>query len=196
MLWIALAVQLTAAKPIDPVRWFYDADWEKLVASKGGHGLTLFRVTVTPDGRPQDCVIETTSGVPELDRLTCERVLQRARFRPAKWADGTPAYDVYRKSVLWADLAAFEYSFPVDVEIKVSRMPKGARAPMKLTVTFAVDASGRRSSCEALDRNANPTLVSLACQQVLANYPAIPAKNRAGATVPSIQNATVNFVTD
>jgi TonB family protein len=154
--------------------------------------LTLFRVTVTPEGRVQDCTIETTSGVPELDKLTCERVMQRARFRPAKWPDGTPAYDVYRRSVLWADLAAFKYSNPVDVEIKVSRMPKGVRAPVNL----AVDANGRRSSCEAPDRAAHPTLVSLACQQILANYPAIPARNEAGVKVPSIQNATVSFVAD
>lgn len=194
MHWILLAAQLTAAQPIDPVRWFYDADWEKLVGSKG-HGLTLFRVTVSPDGRAQDCAIEAASGVPELDKLTCDRVMQRARFRPAKWADGTPAYDVYRRTVLWADLTAFHYSFPVDVEIKVSGMPKGVSAPTKLTVNFAVDAGGRRSSCEASDRDANPTLVSLACQQILANYPAIPAKNQAGVAVPSIQNATVSFIT-
>jgi hypothetical protein len=121
--------------------------------------------------------------------------MQRARFKPAKWADGSAAYAIYRSTVLWADQTAFRYSTPVDVEITVSRMPKGVRAPMKLTVNFVVDANGTRSSCEAPESHSNPTLVSVACQQILANYPAIAAKNQTGATVRSIQNATVSFVT-
>ena len=196
MTWIALAVQLTAAEPIHVANWFSDLAWEERVSQKGGHALNFIRVIVTPDGRPQDCKIEVTSGIPDLDKETCALVMKRGRFKPARWADGKPAYGVYRKDVLWADLNQFKYTRPVDVEINVSRIPKGARAPVSFPVNFAVDATGAKSSCGTPERNVDSTLLEIACKQILDSYPVLAARNVGGAAVPSVQNARVSFVTD
>jgi hypothetical protein len=196
MIWIAIAAQLTAAQPVQAANWFYDLAWEQRVSQKGGHALNFIRVIVTPDGRPQDCAIEVTSGIPDLDKETCALVMKRGRFKPARWADGKPAYGVYRKDVLWADLDQFEYSRPVDVEINVSRMPKGVRAPVSFPVNFAVDASGTKSSCQTPQRNVHSMLLDVACKQILASYPVSAARSAQGIAVPSVQNALVSFVTD
>jgi TonB family protein len=194
MFWTLIAAHLVAAQPIEPIDWFSDLQWERLVSQKGGHATNLVRVVVTPQGKPDDCIVEVTSGIPELDRQTCSLVMQRARFKPARGLDQVPVYGVFRKDFLWADLDAFNYSRPVDLEVVVSRLPKGLRAPIAYSLTFAVDAAGKKSTCNAAEKM-DPLLASIACEQIIANYPAVAAHTSAGAPVSSIQSARVSFVT-
>ena len=194
MLWIALAAQLTAARPVDPAGWFKDTNWQQLIPGKKVFGLELFRVTVTPEGKPQDCKIEVTAGTPELDKLTCEQVMARGQFKPARWADGTRAYAVYRNNVLWADADSFDYQRPMDVRIEVNDLPRGMHSPVDFSVDFAVAADGKISQCETADRTIDPALVSIACDQVTQSYPAVPARDAGGRPVASIQNVKVAFV--
>ena len=194
MFWPVLAAQLVAAQPIDPENWFSSLPWDRLVSQKGGHALNLVRIVVAPDGKPDDCQIEVTSGIPELDRETCSTIMRRGRFKPARSADHREAYGVYRKDLVWAYQSAFQYSRPVDIEIQVSRLPKGIHAPVGFSMTFAVDAAGTKTTCEP-GVNMDPTLAFIACKQITENYPVIPARTATGASVPSIQNALVTFVT-
>jgi TonB family protein len=196
MFMFLAAALLTPPEPINPVAWFSDANWQQLLAGKTDHGLVRIRVTVSPAGEGQDCFVEATSGLPKLDSLTCELVMKRARFKPAKWNDDKPAFAIYRRNVLWADGDSFDYSRPIDVEVSVDRLPRHVHSPVAVGVRFAVSADGTRSSCEAADKDANPALASIACQQVLASYPAIPARDANRNPVSSIQNAVVSFVTD
>lgn len=50
----------------------------------------IVRVVVGTDGRARDCTIFRASPDPEADRLTCELVENRLRFRPATDANGNP----------------------------------------------------------------------------------------------------------
>jgi periplasmic protein TonB len=50
----------------------------------------IVRVLVGTDGRARDCTIWRASPDPEADRLTCELVESRLRFRPATDANGNP----------------------------------------------------------------------------------------------------------
>jgi protein TonB len=50
----------------------------------------IVRVTVGIDGRARDCAIYRASPDAEADRITCQLVETRLRFRPAKDADGNP----------------------------------------------------------------------------------------------------------
>lgn len=50
----------------------------------------VVRVTVGTDGRASNCTIYKPSPDPEADRITCELVIQRLRFRPAMDANGNP----------------------------------------------------------------------------------------------------------
>ena len=193
MLWIAIAADLVAAQPVNIGSWFPDLQWEERVSKKGGHAITFVRVTVAPDGKPENCKIETTSGMPDLDSEACALIMKRARFKPARGMDGTPAYGILRKDILWADASAFQYSRPVDVELTISRLPKGIPSTNSFTLLFAVDEKGGKSVCKAPKRM-NPTLAAIACKEVIENYPAIAAKTSAGAAVPSVQNVIVSFV--
>ena len=193
MLWIIVTANLVGAQPVNVGSWFSDLQWEERVSKKGGHATSFIRVTVTPDGRPDSCKVESTSGIADLDSDACALVIKRARFKPAKWTDGTPAYGIFRKNVLWADAQSFRYEQPVDVELSITRLPKGVSAPNSYSLHFAVDATGKKSLCEPPKRM-NPTLAAIACKEIIENYPAIGARTSAGAAVPSVQNVIVSFV--
>ena len=50
----------------------------------------IVRVTVGTDGRARDCSVYRASPDPEADRITCQLVETRLRFRPATDAEGRP----------------------------------------------------------------------------------------------------------
>lgn len=50
----------------------------------------VVRVIVGVDGRARDCSIYRASPDPEADRITCELVISRLGFRPARDANGNP----------------------------------------------------------------------------------------------------------
>lgn len=50
----------------------------------------IVRVIVTPAGRARDCSIHRPSPDPEADRITCELVVARLGFEPARDAAGNP----------------------------------------------------------------------------------------------------------
>jgi hypothetical protein len=62
---------------------------------------------------------------------------------------------------------------------------------------FGVDEQGHQSACRTEETPGKPKpnsqLVLLACDQLQRNYKAIPAKDEAGRTVPSVQNGIVAF---
>ncbi len=53
-------------------------------------GTVSLTVTVTPEGRATDCVVNQSSGHPELDFAACKDIQEKARFTPAADADGKP----------------------------------------------------------------------------------------------------------
>jgi protein TonB len=57
-------------------------------AGKGGRVGILF--VVEPTGRVDRCSVTSSSGVPELDRLTCRLIKERFVYRPSKDASGRP----------------------------------------------------------------------------------------------------------
>lgn len=57
-------------------------------ARTGGELTVRYRIGV--DGRPTDCITVASSGRPDLDALTCARIIQKFRFRPARDPQGRP----------------------------------------------------------------------------------------------------------
>lgn len=64
-------------------------------------GTTRFELIVGPDGKPLSCTTTVSSGYDVLDRAACNAFVKRARFSPAKDADGAPTTGRYRGSVTW-----------------------------------------------------------------------------------------------
>ena len=64
-------------------------------------GYVHFELAVSAAGRANDCRIVRSSGGGALDSKTCEIMLRRALFRPARDAGGNAVPDVIRASIGW-----------------------------------------------------------------------------------------------
>lgn len=206
MFWIALASQLSAPLPLNFTRWFTPEDMPAYVQQAAITRRVQIHVIVRTDGTLQGCSIEATSGDSGLDALTCELVHKRAKFQPARWVDGTPAYGIYRLPVVWAigDPSEFSKMPPMgDFEATVNRLPKGVHSPAAVGVMLAAEADGHISSCGEISPLWRPpppsakavsVLVPIACDQIAKVYKPIDVNDDAGKPVRSVQTASVVFM--
>jgi len=210
MFWLVLAAQLSTPVPLGvsspDVRGIFSVDdMPGYVEAAGITRIVGTRTTVGLDGVPQDCAAEQSSGDPKLDLYTCAIILRRAKFAPAKWLDGSPAYAIVSFPVTWAINAPpsdseVEKASPPQMTLTVNQLPPGAPKQVRLSLMLAVDASGRIVQCEQwmpasthTHPKAYPELLPIACQQMTSQFTALPAKDRTGAPVRSVQTATVVF---
>lgn len=77
------------------------ADYPLLAARQNRQGRVYFILTVSPDGRVSNCVVTRTSRVPSLDVATCRIMRGRARFTPARDAQGNPVEGTYETNLGW-----------------------------------------------------------------------------------------------
>lgn len=68
-------------------------DYPKHLGNAGVGGRVTVVFTVGVDGRPRQCRVERSSGIPELDLLTCRLIEKRFRFRPTLDRYGRPVPD-------------------------------------------------------------------------------------------------------
>jgi hypothetical protein len=208
MFWIALAAaaQLSAPVPTNLKDWFIANDFPSDVITRAPHlWLVPIRIDVGPDGTIRSCEIEATSGEPLLDKRTCEFVRKRARFIPAHWSDGSPAYGAFRTTVSWLLIEGSPDNIPravyPDLTITVKSLPSAGKTDSVVRAMFAVDAEGRVSSCVAepgsgFEEAENaPSLVPVACDELTKTFTAVPAKDATGKAIPSVQDALVLFST-
>ena len=69
------------------------SDYPRDLRDRGIGGRVEMVFTVGPDGRVTACRVTRSSGVPELDSLTCRLILQRFRYRPSTDRYGRPIAD-------------------------------------------------------------------------------------------------------
>lgn len=69
-------------------------DYPKHLGNAGVGGTVSVSFTVLTNGRVTGCRVTRSSGVPELDALTCQLAEQRFRFRPATDRYGRPISEV------------------------------------------------------------------------------------------------------
>jgi hypothetical protein len=60
-----------------------------------------FRLVVDATGKPTDCAVLTMEAIDDFIRATCDRLMKRARFQPARDTHGNAVTGVYVNSVLW-----------------------------------------------------------------------------------------------
>ena len=68
-------------------------DYPRALSRAGVGGRVQFTFTVLPNGRVGRCMVTRSSGVPELDALTCRLVQQRFVYRPSTDRYGRPIAD-------------------------------------------------------------------------------------------------------
>jgi protein TonB len=69
------------------------SDYPRALRDAGVGGHVKFTFTVEPNGRVGRCAVTRSSGVPELDALTCRLVQQRFIYRPSRDRYGRPIED-------------------------------------------------------------------------------------------------------
>jgi hypothetical protein len=210
MLWIALAAQLSLPVPInapapDIHALFSPDDMPAYVQIAGVNRFVRTRTTVHPDGTIQGCTVEGGSGDPSLDAYTCSIIQRRAKLQPGTWVDGSHTYAVVRVPVTWsigrpASKSELERAYPSDLTLTLDRLPKGAERPTSLALMVAVDESGRVVGCSERPKDPKwdhtktfPELVPIACQHMMSDFTATPAKDASGKAVRSVQSAFVAF---
>jgi protein TonB len=92
-----------------------------------------FSVDVDETGRVTGCEIVGSSGVPELDELTCAKISERAVFRPARDAKGNAVAGKWSNTVRW--------QIP-------SNKTATAPAPGAFVVNILIERDGTVSSCK------------------------------------------------
>ena len=81
--------------------WVTTNDYPSRAQREEREGTTGFRVSVSADGRVSDCSITKSSGSSDLDDTVCQKVRQRARFKPAQDTSGNKVAGSYSSSVRW-----------------------------------------------------------------------------------------------
>jgi protein TonB len=69
------------------------SDYPRDLRERGAGGRVEFTFTVEPNGRVGRCSVTRSSGIPELDALTCRLVQQRFVYRPSTDRYGRPIED-------------------------------------------------------------------------------------------------------
>jgi TonB family protein len=212
MIWILaaqLSLPLVLGLQYPDVRAVFSADdYPAYLQQAGQSGTVYTRTTVRPDASIQSCAVERSSGDPKLDSYTCGIIVQRAKFAPAKWTNGSPAFGVIRVPVSWvissgppSEEAMLRATIP-DLELSVNHLPKGARSIAAVNLEIAADENGRPVTCVewAPPKNARgrhfPELVPVACQQVMAGLTVIPPVDASNKSVRSVQSVLVHFQID
>ena len=206
----ALAAQFSATAPTNTrlptlQGLISGADVPEYLATRGQVDLTVYtRITVSPDGKIQGCVVEYSSGDPRLDAYTCALIEKRANFSPPRWVDGSAAYGVIRSPVRWqvSELPRRNDSVQSDVpdlDLSVNQLPEGAHSPLRVNLELAADEKGHAVSCTerpltaAAPSSRFPELISLACQQATASMVLSPPLDPSGKPARSVQSVSVRF---
>jgi TonB family protein len=90
------------ARALEPLAsHFSDRDYPEASQRRQAEGVTHFSLEIDARGAPSRCIIDYSSGDADLDRATCDIVMSRARFRPARDGSGRPVPDRVSRRVRW-----------------------------------------------------------------------------------------------
>lgn len=81
---------------------FTHRDYPREALARNEEGRVGFRLQVDRDGRPSGCSILSSSGSSLLDSTTCRLLVERARFTPARDAQGKPSPDSFVGGIVWS----------------------------------------------------------------------------------------------
>jgi TonB family protein len=87
--------QQSGAGGADTRLLFSADDYPADALRKKEEGTARAKLTVGTDGRVKDCAIVESSNSPALDAATCNILVRRAKFTPARDSNGNPVEDTY-----------------------------------------------------------------------------------------------------
>lgn len=91
-----------SAKPRNnPGDWVTTNDYRTIWINREYTGVARFQLSVGTNGRVTDCRITSSTGHGALDDATCKLIERRARFDPAKDANGDKVAGSYSSAIRW-----------------------------------------------------------------------------------------------
>ena len=76
-------------------------DYPRHLGNSGIGGRVGILFTVGVNGRVTRCIVTSSSGIPELDALTCRLIQKRFRYRPSTDRNGRPVPDEVEGEHIW-----------------------------------------------------------------------------------------------
>lgn len=117
----------------NPGAWVTTDDYPSWAVRYEVHGMVRFSLDVDAGGRVVGCEIVDSSGVPELDEITCAKLSERAVFRPARDDKGNAVPGKWASTVRW-QIPSSEFAL---------LPPPGA-----LITSMTIEPDGSVSSCK------------------------------------------------
>lgn len=124
-------------------------------------GSVSYELTVNALGQPTDCIIAESSGSVALDKKTCEILMMRAQFDPARNDAGQAIVGTYADKMRWRKQ---DPEFP------------GA---LRITVEFILDEQGVTKECKIIEKSGD---IKASMMESLEKRPC-PGMNRPGRYV-------------
>lgn len=97
--------QATLSAPVEPANnagaWATDADYPAAMLRSRAQATVPFRLMVDADGKVTACHVQHHLGNPGFDQTTCNLLMRRGRFRPARDAAGKPVPSYYLNRINW-----------------------------------------------------------------------------------------------
>jgi TonB family protein len=175
----------------DSVFSFQDYPDESLRNNQFGIVSVLLRIAA--DGRVGSCSVTESSGHARLDAQTCAVLRSRARFEPARSADGTKIAGEYQLATPWG-IDNNQPRSRFTVPLQVGRIPPDYRTPVELKMIF--DASGHSTSCDVVTTSGSVAADKAACAYLSQQF-TIAAFKAAKDDIPpaAVRYLTANLVT-
>ena len=88
-----------AVQPISSL--FRSEDYPTIATWQNQEGRVQLNFLVDETGAVRDCSVDSTSGVPVLDTMSCYVIQKRAKFTPARAPDGKPRKSTDIQAIFW-----------------------------------------------------------------------------------------------
>ena len=85
----------------NPASWFSNDDYPVEARRRNEQGRVQIGLKIDPHGVARACAITSSSGSVALDDATCALAMRRARFVPARDADGKAAWGSWTGAIRW-----------------------------------------------------------------------------------------------
>jgi len=160
--------------------------------SRGSGVSASVRLTISPQGDVDRCVLLERSVYPALDSQICAS-MNAVKFSPAKDADGSPIYGVVTSQIHWMGREAREEPAAPDVDLNLAHMPAGASSRPTSQVAVIVNQQGVVEGCSIVGSSGVAALDAVACKQGISAASLKAARTKADAAVRSVQSLNVGF---
>ena len=194
------ALEAAPPQPRDQQAWLGKREVPPGILKRGERVQIVVALAVSAEGRAAGCTIIQSSGHSALDDHACELYRQRARFRPARDADGEVIAGTYETGAKWeafktaidaetSKATAPEPDANVGRWVTTDDLPKGLLTRDEVVASdlaLTVSPDGVVTTCRVSKPSAKPVLDRRACELVIARAHYKPAHDAAGMPIEAI----------